>query len=171
MTKKVLALILAILMIIPAAVACAETNDGAETTEPSAATVAPSGTDAATVPAETELMSAALPEDLDFKGETVIFLSRDNTFVSDEVIVDDMNGAMVNDAIYTRNEKVQKMLNVEFESVKIKGTDNYAISNELRNAAKNGETYFDIAANSTYSTIMYTGENIFVDLKDVRLAE
>ena len=157
MAKKILALILAILMIIPMAVACAETNDGADTTEPGAATVAPSGTDAVTEPAETELKSSTLPETLDYKGETVIFLSRDNTFVSDEVIVDDMNGSMVNDAIYTRNEKVQKMLGVEFESIKITGTDNYAISNELRNAAKNGETYFDIAANSTYSTIMYTG--------------
>ena len=167
MAKKALALILAILMILPMAVACAETNAGSDdTTEPGAATVAPSGTDAVTEPAETELKSSTLPETLDYKGETVIFLSRDNTFVSDEVIVDDMNGSMVNDAIYTRNEKVQKMLGVEFESIKITGTDNYAISNELRNAAKNGETYFDIAANSTYSTIMYTGENIFVDLTD-----
>ena len=167
MAKKILAFLLALLMIVPMAVACAETNDGtADSTDPGAATVAPSGTDAVTEPAETELKSATLPETLDYKGETVIFLCRDSAFVADEVIVDDMNGAMVNDAIYTRNEKVQKMLGVTFESVKITGTDNYVISNELRNAAKNGETYFDIAANSTYSTIMYTGENILLNLKE-----
>lgn len=166
MSKKALALILAILMLLPAAVACAETNNGPETTAPDAATVAPSPADAETEPEETELKSSTLPETLNYNNEKVIFLCRDNTFVSDEVMVDDMNGSMVNDAIYTRNEKVQKMLGVEFESVKITGTDNYAVSNELRNAAKNGETYFDIAANSTYSTIMYTGENILLDLTD-----
>ncbi len=165
MTKKAFALILALLMILPMVVACAETNVGSDdTTDPGAATVVPSGTDAETEPAETELKSTTLPETLNYNDETVTFLCRDSMFVADEVIVDDLNGSMVNDAIYARNEKVQKMLGVKFECHKIVGTDNYAISNELRNAANNGETYFDIAANSTYSTIMYTGENILLDL-------
>ncbi len=165
MAKKVLAFILAILMIIPMAVACAETNDGTETTDPGVATLAPSDTDVVTDPVETELKSATLPEDLDYKGETVTILSRDSAFVSDEVWVEDQNGAMVNDAIYKRNEKVMQTLGVELESIQLTG-DAYAVSTELRNAASSGETYFDIAANSTYSTIMYTGENIFLDLTD-----
>ena len=99
MAKKILAFFLAILMIVPM------------------------------LPGSCTSSSATLPETLDYKGETVIFLCRDSAFVADEVIVDDMNGAMVNDAIYTRNEKVQKMLGVTFESVKITGTDNYVISN------------------------------------------
>ena len=38
-----------------------------------------------TEPVETELRSQTLPEDLDFKGENVTILSRDSTFVSDEM--------------------------------------------------------------------------------------
>lgn len=167
MTKKILAFILALLTLLPAVVACAETNiDDAVTTEaPDAATNAPEG-DEDDTPAETELQSATLPTDLKFPGETVIFLSRDSNFVSDEVAVEDTNGSMVNDAIYKRNEKVKAQLGVEFENIQIAGTDNYAISNELRNAANSGETYFDIIANSTYSTIMYTAENILLDLTE-----
>lgn len=166
MTKKIFALILAALMLLPMIAACAETSGGETVTiSPDAATVAPAGTED-TTPAETELQSAVLPDNLNYAGETVIFLSRNSNFVNDEVAVEDTNGSMVNDAIYKRNEKVQAQLGVEFENIQIAGTDNYAISNELRNAANNGETYFDIIANSTYSTIMYTGENILLDLTD-----
>ena len=165
MTKKVLSLILAVLMILPMAVACAETPTEGETTTagPTAITTAPAASEE--IPEETELTSKTLPADLKFNGETVTILSRDASFVSDELWVDDQNGAMVNDAIYKRNEKVMEQLNVKFESIKLSG-DAYLVSTELRNAASNGEAYFDIAANSTYSTIMYTGENIFLDLTD-----
>ena len=165
MTKKVLSLILAVLMILPMAVACAETPTEGETTTagPTAITTAPAAPEE--IPEETEFTSKTLPADLKFNGETVTILSRDASFVSDELWVYDQNGAMVNDAIYKRNEKVMEQLNVKFESIKLSG-DAYLVSTELRNAASNGEAYFDIAANSTYSTIMYTGENIFLDLTD-----
>lgn len=165
MTKKVLSLILAVLMILPMAVACAETPTEGEITTagPTAITTAPAASEE--IPEETEFTSKTLPADLKFNGETVTILSRDASFVSDELWVDDQNGSMVNDAIYKRNEKVMEQLDVKFESIKLSG-DAYLVSTELRNAASNGEAYFDIAANSTYSTIMYTGENIFLDLTD-----
>ncbi|MBO5701919.1 MAG: hypothetical protein J6S71_05735 [Clostridia bacterium] len=164
MTKKALSLILAVLMLLPMAVACAETpNEGATTSaDPALTTADPSGSD---VPEETELVSKTLPADLKFNGETVTILSRDASFVSDELWVDELNGAMVNDAIYKRNAKVMEQLNISIESIKLSG-DAYVVSTELRNAASNGEAYFDIAANSTYSTIMYTSENIFLDLTE-----
>jgi hypothetical protein len=95
----------------------------------------------------------------------VTILSRDASFVSDELWVDDQNGSMVNDEIYKRNAKVMEQLDVTIESIKLSG-DAYLVSTEVRNAASNGEAYFDIAANSTYSTIMYTSENIFLDLTE-----
>ena len=164
MTKKVLSLILAMLMILPMVVSCAETkSEGDNTSAEAQITAAPSGADVTAEPEETELASKTLPADLKFDGETVTILSRDASFVSDELWVDDQNGAMINDAIYTRNAKVMEQLNVSIESIKLTG-DAYAVSTELRNAASNGEAYFDIAANSTYSTIMYTCENVFLDL-------
>ncbi len=166
MAKKTFALILAVLMILPMIVACADPNGGETTTAPenNATTTAPDGTQA---PEETELKSAVLPDDLKFTGETVVFLSRDYDFVRDEIMVEGSNGNVVNDAIFSRDEKVQAKLDVTFESHKITG-DQYAVSTELRNAANSGETYFDIIANSTYSTIMYTNENILIDLTDCK---
>ena len=165
MTKKVFSLILAVLMILPMVVSCAETPTEGETTtaDPNAITTSPAASEE--IPEETELTSKTLPSDLKFNGETVTILSRDASFVSDELWVDDQNGAMVNDAIYNRNAKVMDQLKVSIESIKLSG-DAYLVSTELRNAAGNGEAYFDIAANSTYSTIMYTGENIFLDLTE-----
>lgn len=164
MTKKALSLILAVLLLLPMIVACAETpNEGATTSaDPALTTAAPLGSE---VPEETELMSKTLPADLKFNGETVTILSRDASFVSDELWVDDQNGSMVNDEIYKRNAKVMEQLDVTIESIKLSG-DAYAVSTEVRNSASNGEAYFDIAANSTYSTIMYTSENIFLDLTE-----
>ena len=164
MTTKVLSLLLAVLMLLPMAVACAETptEDATTSADPTLTTAPPSNTEA---PEETELASKTLPADLKFNGETVTILSRDASFVSDEIWVDDLNGAMVNDAIYKRNAKVMEQLDVSIESIQLSG-DAYAVSTELRNAASNGEAYFDIAANSTYSTIMYTSENIFLDLTE-----
>ena len=115
MTKKAISLILAVLMLLPLSVACAETpSEGATTSaDPSLTTAAPLGSD---VPEETELMSKTLPADLKFNGETVTILSRDASFVSDELWVDDQNGSMVNDEIYKRNAKVMEQLDVTIES-------------------------------------------------------
>ena len=89
MTKKIIALFLTLLMILPMALACAETGgEDVVTTSPDAATVAPDSA-ADTTPAETELKSQVLPDDLKFGGETVVFLSRDSVFVNDEVTVDE----------------------------------------------------------------------------------
>ncbi len=161
MAKKTLALILAILMIIPTVVACADPNGGETTTAPieNATTTSPEGTDA-----ETELKSATLPDDLKFNNETVVILSRESSFITDEIMIED-DGITVHTAVFNRDQRVQEQLGVVFESNKVTG-DQYAISDILRNAANTGETYFDIIANSSYSTIMYTNENILVDLND-----
>ncbi len=164
MTKKMLSLVLAVLMLLPMAAACAETIDeGGTSASTDASTLDPSGSDP--ISDETELSSKTLPSDLRFVGETITFLSRDSSFVNDELTVEDLNGSMVNDAVYRRNEKIQEQLGVDFDNVMLTG-DQYVVSTELRNAANSGEAYFDISANSTYSTIMYTGENILLDLTD-----
>lgn len=163
MAKKTLALILCILMLLPMAVACAETGAGTTTTAENQVATTVADQD----PEETELKSSALPDDLDFKQATVVILSRNSDFITDEICVDDINGSIVNDNVYRRDAKVQELLGVIFESRKLTG-DQYAVSTELRNAAQTGEHRFDISANSSYSTIMYTGENILCDLKECK---
>ncbi len=163
MAKKALALILALLMLLPMAISCVDQGEG-DNTSGQATTTDPNGDTE-----ETELKSATLPDNLNYNGETVVILSLDGDFVRDEICVDDIDGGTVNDNVFRRDEKVQKMLGVTFESIKLPSTatnPQYLVSEKLRQAAQNGEKACDIAINSTYSTIMYTGENILCDLTE-----
>ncbi len=161
--KKLLALLLALMMLLTTAVSCADTTPGGADSSNAAATTTSANDE---TEEELEIKSRFLPDDLNYGGETVTILSRDYSFVSDEILVDDFNGMVVNDSVYRRDERVQNQLGVKFESIKRGGSDAYALSEMLRVAANTDEAEFDIVANSTYSTIMYAAEGILCDLTD-----
>ena len=163
--KRKLSLILAALMLGMTFTACASEsgNEGATTTAPSAVdTTAVAET---TAPVE-EGPADPLPKDLRFDGQTVRFLARDRDWMDDEIAVDDINGEVVNDAIFKRNQMTEDRLGVEISTFKTGGTDMYAISNLLKTLVLAGTDEYDIFHNSVYSTIMYTGDNIFHNLYD-----
>lgn len=165
--KRKLSLILAALMLAMSFCACANdgSNDGQTTTAPNVAdTTAPTAGDT-TAPVE-EGPSDPLPADLKFTGETVRFLARDRDWMDDEIAVDDINGEVVNDAIFKRNQTVEDRLGITITTFKTGGTDQYAISNLLKTLVLSGTDEHDIFHNSVYSTIMYTGDNIFHNLYD-----
>lgn len=99
---------LALLMLTPALVACADTNGGEETTAPSqASTTAPSGESAAP-----ETTRDTLPE-LDYGGEDVNILYWENAN-NNEFYVEQTDGTEINDVVYRRNENVQQRLGINF---------------------------------------------------------
>ena len=162
--KRKLALILAALMLCMTFTACAsEGGSEGQTTTASAAvdTTAPSAETTAPVD---EGPADPLPADLKFEGETVRFLARDRDWMDDEIAVDDINGEVVNDAIFKRNQTVEDRLGITITTFKTGGTDQYAISDLLKTLVLSGSDEYDIFHNSVYSTIMYTGDNIFHDL-------
>ncbi|MBQ3126242.1 MAG: hypothetical protein IJC15_04160, partial [Clostridia bacterium] len=162
--KRKLALILAALMLCMTFTACAsEGGSEGQTTTASAAvdTTAPSAETTAPVD---EGPADPLPADLKFEGETVRFLARDRDWMDDEIAVDDINGEVVNDAIFKRNQTVEDRLGIKITTFKTGGTDQYAISDLLKTLVLSGSDEYDIFHNSVYSTIMYTGDNIFHDL-------
>ncbi len=161
--KKLTALILAVLMLLPTAIACAEPTQGNTDNSNVATTTAPVNDETTD---DLEIKSELLPANLNYGGETVTILSRDYNFVVDEILVEDINGMVVNDNVYRRDERVQSQLGVTFESIKSGGSDAYALSEMLRTAANTDEAEFDIVANGTYSTIMYAAEGILCDLTD-----
>lgn len=162
--KRTLSSILALLMLLSTVLvaSCGEGSQNEDDTTAVAATETPGDP---TEPAETELQSKVLPDGLNFNNEEVIIISRDSVNVSDEIYAESLTGDVFNDAIFRRNSNVEKRLNVRITNQFVSG-DNYAVSERLRNAASTGDKSFDIAANSTYSTIMYTGEGILRDLND-----
>ena len=124
--KKWIAVILCALMLL-SAVACGKaTEDPADTTAAQGdATSASVGDTTTAAPEETgpaldewgrEIIEDSVPKDLDFKGATLKILSRSDAknrwrvdFYSPEI-----NGEVLNDAVYNRNALIADRLNISF---------------------------------------------------------
>lgn len=164
--KRKLSLCLALLMLAMTFGACAggDSGDTQTTTAPAVETTVPQAAET-TAPVD-EGPADPLPADLKFGGETVRFLARDRDWMDDEIAVDDINGEVVNDAIFKRNQTVEDRLGITISTFKTGGTDQYAISNLLKQLVLAGTDEYDIFHNSVYSTIMYTGDRLFHNLYD-----
>ena len=124
--KKSISLFFALLIALSSAlVGC---SDGAETSgnneTPSSAEIsAPENETAETETAETEagLTRDDLPDDLDFDGETITIHIRNGDNGNPEgncvmeMTVEELNGELLNDAIYNRNLAVNERLNVQID--------------------------------------------------------
>lgn len=169
---RIVAILMALLLLALSVVACAENNDDtpADTTASAGADTNTSAVDDTTVatPDTTAQYSAedALPADLNFAGETVRIISRDSDGVRDEIAVSDYSGEPINDAIYERNLDVEARLGIDIENTMLTG-GNYVVTEEIRRLVLSGEDVYDMLANSTYSTIMYTSEGLFRDLGEL----
>lgn len=164
--KRKLSLILAVLMLGMTFCACSnDTSKEGQTTTASAGNDTNAPVEGDTTGAEEE-NTDPLPADLRFDGETVRFLTRDHDWSDDEISVDDINGEVVNDAVYKRNQTVEDRLGITITNFKTGGTDQYAISNLIKTLVLAGTDEYDIFNNSVYSTIMYTGDNLFLNLYD-----
>ena len=151
---RILALICAILMLIPCFAACANTQGSDETTANNAQTQA---TPDDTTPAEDPRYDKEgfwkddLSDEIDFKGETVTILYWDDVERPEfEITEEEADGDMVKDAIYRRNLATEERMGVTFEWVGTPGDsgDRANFTNYVRNAYSGG-TFYDIIA--TYS--------------------
>jgi len=115
--KRILASLLAVLMLLPALASCS--GDPAET--PSTDTTAPADT---TTPAETEPRETErheirddLPETLNYDGRICrIYVGTQTTFDRYVMGSEDAAGDVVNEAVFTRNLNVQEQLNFTLEA-------------------------------------------------------
>ena len=150
--KKIFSLFLAVLMLLPLAVGCAESG-GNDTTDAGAGTNSPSG--ATTVP-ETEspfdedgYLKDRIPADINYGGEVVNVLYWNNAKNVEYTAEDD--GDSVNSSIYYRNLKVEDRIGVTFNWIGEKG--DYGQRNDFNNliaADLSGDCVYDII--SAYST-------------------
>ena len=157
---RILTAILAIIMLIPAVISCAETSDPQET-EGNAITTTPDAGNQDTEPenVETEIVSN-IPDDLKFTGDTVkILYWQDVEHV--EFFVEDTNGESVNDAIYTRNERVQDQFGITLDYTGTPGnySNQTAFISTCLNSTQSGADAHDIFAgySMTGATLMTQG--------------
>ena len=162
---RLISLLIALLLVFSAAAvlsSCANGGEGDDTTAPQALT----NSDVTTAPEETELVSKTLPAGLDYGGETIVIISRDTDGVRDEFLATDIMGDIINDAVFSRNKVVEKLLNVTIDARLSDGGGAYVITDALVAAQQSGDHLYDIISNSTYSTIDQTVKGIFCNLKD-----
>jgi len=137
--KKTLSLLLAALMLLGSLAACAGDDEPA----PVGTTAAPSVADTTAAPTETTdptrdangFLLDDLPADLKFDGETVGLLIWEDVEMP-EFDIEDMNGDIVNDAIFSRNQTVENRLGVKLEWHGTKGNNG------------NSENFLKVAQNS-----------------------
>ena len=162
------ALLLTVMLL--SAVACAETpNEPAETTTPS--DVLTSGPAESVVEESTAINAENLLGIRDLSGETVTFFSRlyNGTWESD-LFVEDMDGTVLNDAIYTRNATITEKYGVELEEIE---SGNITFREQVANRISTGDTSYQVlymgladaayAAQSGYLQDITDMENISLD--------
>ena len=118
--KKIISLILALMMLLPAAVACAESTGEGDTTTaaPSAATTVDTTPVTESPYDENGYLKDNIPE-LNYGGETVDVLYWSNAKNVEYVAEDD--GDSVNASIYYRNLAVEERLGITFNWIGEKG--------------------------------------------------
>ena len=137
-TKRMLALLLSTLLLS----ACGEVENGQTDTTSSDTTVDTSGTvDTETVDAGPRL---DVPTD-SLDGYTFRVLTRDTDHHIKEVYAAELNGEVVNDAVYTRNMKVEDTFDAKLEAVEITEDPESAMSDYFRKTVQAGEDAFDVA--------------------------
>lgn len=160
--KRIISLILASMMLLSAA-SCSESGTNDETT----AQTAGENTEAAapeTIPEETGPV-AELP-DKTYDGEEVMFLTSLNLgydwYTSYEIYAEEMNGQLINDAVFQRNTVVEDLLDIKIAETKESGCHTIA-----KNSISAGDKQFDVVMPYMNSTITLAVEGALLDLNQI----
>ncbi len=108
-----------------------------------------------------------LPSDLNFGGETVTFLYRDE--VVDEFYVEEANGDVVNDAIYNSQKSVEEKLGVNIEVITQPGqagADRNTYMNLIRSSIMSNDDEYDWVDLMVGNSPVMMQEGIFKNLLD-----
>ncbi len=167
--KRIIAFLLAAIMLGFALVSCAEPDNGdGETT-----TTADTGNADVSIDITEAITTEPYASDngpLNYGGATVKILSRSNSWVSDEIWSDGIDGDPVNSAVFSRNASVENNLGIVIENDMEDGNQ-YAVSDKIKLLQQSNDLTYDFFGNSTYSTIMYTNLGLFANLKNAEHLE
>ena len=168
--SRILIAILIIAMMLPTVLSCAETGGSDQTTE-AAITEAPA-LDATTAAEETMFALSDIPDDLKFTGETIKFLYWQDV-ENPEFFVEDQNGEAVNDAIWSRNAKVEEQFGITLEFTGTPGNYNNqsAFINQCVNSTQSGADAHDFFCGYSMTGATLMCEGIAQDLTDYSIIE
>ena len=159
---KLVCLMMAVLMMAVALVSCADTGDSNTTTTGPVTTGRPSH-NSGVVP--------TVPDGTTFPDQTVTVIASNYDWFSDEIYVEAETGSAIPDAVWKRNDLVQKKLGIIFnyagqDSSSGPGGTNKVLG-EVEKQYSSGLNDYSVAVGNSYSTSSATMENHFVDLTDM----
>lgn len=167
---RIIALLCALLMVVPALVACANTNEPGETTVPVADTKGPDepGKVVDDNLDEDGYWKDDLPSDLNYNTSVMILYWDDVERPEFEILEEDTDVDMIKEAIYRRNITTEERLGVTFEWVGTPGDsgDRAKFVAFAKNAYENG-TYYDIVATYSRTAGMLLTEGLIQDLNQI----
>ena len=131
-----------LLVMLVSAVACAETGSGDEVTTAPAQTEAGAETAAATEPETTAINAENILGLRDYTGETLTFFSRIyNGPWGSDLTVEDINGTVLNDAIYKRNSTICEKYGITIEEQE---SGNITFRDQVANRISSGDTSYQV---------------------------
>ena len=138
---------------------------------PSDTTVSQTGasSDSETEPVETQDMNyiVELPENLNFGGRTISFLVEGQSFAADEFNAPNLNGEIVNDAVYERNMAVEDRLGVEMKFTVASSSDVYDVGNKIEVCVNSGDKSFNITTMPGYTHTRYVLAGCYYNLLNI----
>ena len=110
----------------------------------------------------------SLPDDLDFGGATLHFFTRGGDRDTQmEFQAEELNGEVVNDAVYTRNLKAQERLNITMDLILANVNIHGGTNSDIQKSVHSGSGDYDLLGNGMYSMMSLTMENILLPMNDL----
>ncbi|MBQ7719024.1 MAG: hypothetical protein IJT56_00440 [Clostridia bacterium] len=123
-------------------------------------------TTAVVTEAETEPMfDDDLPDDLDFGGQTFTYLTRDSGTLHTNFLVEELNGDVLNDAMFNCNLEVERQLNIEF--VEVSSPEFGKQNSEAKRSIAAGENAYDVIYCEDYPTLNIATMGYLLDFESL----
>lgn len=169
--KKLVVLILALLMLLSAFVACKtdtpevsgsdSTDNGGDVTESKG-----NGENNETEKSKYDVEDGL--GDMDLNGLTVRIAYVNGSDYDNEVAVERLTGDVVSDEVYKRNIAVQKRLNVKLNGVPLGNGNAYGVADDLSEAVLAGQAAgYEVTLAPSYVTCGYVTRGLYHDLNTV----
>lgn len=156
MKRKLIALFLAALILLPAAVGCADNSKTKETAD----------TTAETTSTETAAETAEPYPQVDYDGYTFTMIVRGQSYgfwESNEMWSDTANGEALNDSVYQRILDLEEMYNIKVSQFKPTAT----VSAEVTKSVQAGEDAYQMILGAPSDASALATKNTLLDLRSI----
>lgn len=164
--KRIIASLLAALMLLPALAACSsgEKPDSPDTASGTQNTAGTSDTEAPDTTTDRTQIKDNLPADLNYNGETIRIACRGHENFTWELIAED-NGDVVDSAIYNRNLKVEERLGVTLSVIE-GDSDQGRYMDSVRQTILAQSPDYDVIAGAQWKAAQMVLQNCFRNLAE-----